>query len=100
MASPRGSVDERSRAQLAQAPYGESIGFLKGRQIVLVDGCDADLIAALVQLEGHRPCLTLDAADERRIVIAGDEQAHRIRPLRRAGSPDGTPSPARRRGTS
>ena len=76
MPSARRAPDTRQCAQLTHAPDGEAIAAFDRWQAVLADGGDGHLVAARGQFQRKTTGLALDAADERRIVVAGQQDAH------------------------
>jgi hypothetical protein len=65
---------------------GDAVVLLHVWRVVLPDGSDDDVVTATVKLHCDQTALDLGAADERRVIVGGEENAHknlRHRPLTR-----------------
>ncbi len=76
MATARAPAQQRQGAQLAQPVDRDAAVELIYGLLVLPDGCDRDLVAARLQLGCQHLRLALGPADERRVVVACDQDPH------------------------
>ena len=68
--------DDRQRSELSKAADADSVVIFDGGQSVLPDGGDHDLVATRTKLLCQQAALDLRSANERRVVISCEEDAH------------------------
>ena len=78
MPATRLAARERQRAQLAEAVHGDAAVVAARRQVVLPDGRHRHLVTARVQFAREHLRLALGTTDERRIVVACEQDPHAV----------------------